>query len=170
MFGCDLGLKFYMLKFLLCEGSDRNITVNQDKMYFGGFSESPWPIMLTVTWLMRMSPKQNGKCDWTHGSCKIKEKKCGLIKGKRKSDGNIVSLGFEGKEKDSWIYKLTGHCSVVQSRKLSYTVMIGHTLREGLFPANGLGTHVVICNNHLLFWDSGVRKARIILWRITLVI
>lgn len=63
---------------------------------------------------------------------------------------NIISPGFEGKGKESWVYKLTEHCFAVPSRKLSYTIIIGHILQEGLFPANGLGTHVVICNNHHL--------------------
>lgn len=41
MFGCDLGLKFYLLKFLLCEGSDRRITVNQNEFFFLENFQSP---------------------------------------------------------------------------------------------------------------------------------
>lgn len=89
---CDLGLKFYVLKFLLREGSDRRITVNQNEIFFWRIFRVPVALTPTVTWLMWMSPKQNGKCDWAHGSCKIKEKNGVIIKGKRKSHGNIVSL------------------------------------------------------------------------------
>ena len=79
-------------------------------------------------------------------------------------------LVYWRKEKESLIYILTEYSSSVNLRKLSSSIIIGYTPWKGLFPANGLGTHVVICNNRLPFWDGEVRKTLIILWRIMLLI
>lgn len=43
VFGCDLGLKFYMLKFLLYEGSDPRITMNQNEIFMEDFQSPHGP-------------------------------------------------------------------------------------------------------------------------------
>lgn len=43
VFNCDLGLKFYMLKFWLCKSSDPRITENQNEMFMEDFQSPHGP-------------------------------------------------------------------------------------------------------------------------------